>query len=167
MMLLCLLATLALLIAIESGRTRWWVAYAVAVAAAAYTHYPSVFVLIVLFGWAFFARPQARKPLVLANLGAALLFAPWSRSSSGTGTRPPRRSWRSSIRSRLTRPHPTWSAGRSGTQASAPEVLPGNLALWLIGAGALAGAVGLVTRLRAEPSRGSGLRPPRSSCSCC
>ena len=155
MMLFCLLATLALLIAIESGRTRWWVAYALSVAAAAYTHYPSVFVLLVLFGWAFVARPQVRKPLVLANLGAALLFAPWIPEFIRDGDAPAAQV--------LEIFHPLtihsavsdlvhWAIGHPSI---APEVLPGNLALWLIGVGALVGAVGLVTRLRAEHFEGA------------
>src|SRR5690349_9435233 len=76
-MALCLVAALTLLAALDSGRTRWWIAYGLSVAAAAYTHYTSVFVLIGLFGWAFLADPQARRPLLLSNLGAALLYVPW------------------------------------------------------------------------------------------
>ena len=37
----------------------------------------AVFVLLALLGWAFFARPQSRRPLLLANLGAVLLYLPW------------------------------------------------------------------------------------------
>ena len=59
-MLCCLLAALTLVLAIESGRTRWWVAYSLSVAAAAYTHYTAVFVLIALFGWAFLALARGR-----------------------------------------------------------------------------------------------------------
>ena len=77
MMFFCLLAALALLVALDSGRGRWWVAYGLSVAAAAYTHYTSVFVLLALFGWAFLARPESRRPLLLANLGAVLLYLPW------------------------------------------------------------------------------------------
>ena len=59
MMFFCLLAALALLIAIDTGRARWWVAHGLSVAAAAYTHYTSVFVLLALFGWAFSPGPRA------------------------------------------------------------------------------------------------------------
>src|SRR4051794_8208999 len=77
MMFFTLAAVLMLLVALERGRAGWWVAYALSVAAAAYTHYTSVFVLIVLFGWAFIARPEARRPLILATAGAVVLFLPW------------------------------------------------------------------------------------------
>ena len=45
MMLLVLLSTLAMLLAIDTGRRRWWVLYAVCSCAAFYTHYTCVFVL--------------------------------------------------------------------------------------------------------------------------
>jgi hypothetical protein len=73
----CLIATFALLRAVRSGRTGWWVSYGLSAAAAMYTHYVAVFVLAALFGWAFFAHPGARRQLIMANLGAVLLFAPW------------------------------------------------------------------------------------------
>jgi mannosyltransferase len=76
-MLVCLLATFTLLRALRSGDTAWWVAYGLSVAAAMYTHYAAVFVLAALFVWAYFARPAARRPLLIASLGAAILFAPW------------------------------------------------------------------------------------------
>ena len=85
MMMLCLVAALSLLTALDSGRARWWVAFGLSVAAAAYTHYTSVFVLVVLFGWAFIARPKQRRPLLLAGLGAAIFYAPGFRSSWTTG----------------------------------------------------------------------------------
>ena len=77
MMLFCLLACLALLIALESGGPAWWIAYALSVAAALYTHYTSIFVLGALFGWALVTRSSAWKPLFASTVGAALLFAPW------------------------------------------------------------------------------------------
>ena len=57
-----LLSTLALLLAIDDGRRRWWVAYAALVCLAAYTHYTSIFVLAAQFGWALWAHPRARRP---------------------------------------------------------------------------------------------------------
>jgi Dolichyl-phosphate-mannose-protein mannosyltransferase len=160
MMLFCLLATLALLIAIESGRTRWWLAYALAVAAAAYTHYPSVFVLMVLFGWAFVARPQVRKQLLLANVGAALLFAPWIPEFIRDGDAPAAQVLEifhpltlSSAASDVVR----WALGHPTIPT---EAMPGTLALWLIGAGALVGGIGLVARLRADHWEGTW--PPPS-----
>src|SRR5215207_5099064 len=69
LMLCCLLATFTLLRALHSGRTGWWIAYGASTAAAIYTHYVAMFVLAGLFVWAFVAHPEARRPLLLANLG--------------------------------------------------------------------------------------------------
>lgn len=83
MMALVLASTLALLLAIDDGRRRWWVAYAVFVCLAAYTHYTSVFVLATQFSWAFWAHPSARRWLVGASAMAALLYIPWLPSLKG------------------------------------------------------------------------------------
>ena len=77
LMLTCLLATYALLRAIATRRTAWWVGYGVSVAVAMYTHYVAVFILIGLFIWAFWAHPEVRRPVLAANAGATLLFAAW------------------------------------------------------------------------------------------
>lgn len=84
LMFTCLVATFALLQALSTNRAGWWVAYGLSVAVAMYTHYVAIFMLFGLFAWAFFAHPDARRRLLLSNLGAALLFAPWIPSSSTT-----------------------------------------------------------------------------------
>ena len=76
-MFFCLLATLALLRAVDTGRWQWWAGYGLSAAAALYTHYNAVFVLAFVFAWAFVAHPEGRKGLLVANVGAAVLFAPW------------------------------------------------------------------------------------------
>lgn len=76
-MLLTLLSTLALLVAAEGGRTRWWVAYAVFACGAVYTHYTSVFALAGQLGWLLWAYPGARRPALVASAAAALGFVPW------------------------------------------------------------------------------------------
>lgn len=78
-MLICLLATLSLVRASEenSGSRGWWVAYAVFAAAAMYTHYTNVFVLFAAALWVFVARPGCRRALLIATLGAAVIFLPW------------------------------------------------------------------------------------------
>ena len=98
-MALCLAASLTLLAAIDSGRTRWWIAFALSVAAAAYTHYTSVYVLAGLLGWAFLAHPQARRPLLLSYLGAAMLYIPWVPQFLDDRNEPQRSSSTRSIRS--------------------------------------------------------------------
>ncbi|CAN5563597.1 hypothetical protein BH10ACT11_BH10ACT11_01170 [soil metagenome] len=74
---ICLGSTLAMVRAIDEEKRGWWVLYAVLSAAAMYTHYTNVFLLAAQAGWALIARPAARRPLLLANAGAALLFLPW------------------------------------------------------------------------------------------
>jgi hypothetical protein len=76
-LLLDLLATLCLLRALDTRRNRWWVAYAACSCAAVYAHYTAVFVLAAQFAWAFFSQREARRSLLLANIGAALAFLPW------------------------------------------------------------------------------------------
>jgi Dolichyl-phosphate-mannose-protein mannosyltransferase len=77
MMFFVVCATLAMLLAIDSGRGRWWVVYAGSSAAAFYTHYTCLFVLAAALLWALWAHPESRRRLLLANLGAALLVVPW------------------------------------------------------------------------------------------
>ena len=83
LMALLLVSTLALLLAVEDGRRRWWVLYAVAVAMAAYTHYTAVFVLAAQLAWAARVHPHRRRPLLLATAGAVLLYLPWVPSLRG------------------------------------------------------------------------------------
>jgi 4-amino-4-deoxy-L-arabinose transferase-like glycosyltransferase len=77
MMALVLLSTLAMLVAVDDSRARWWVFYAVASCAAVYTHYTSVFVLGAQLIWLLWAHPEARRPALLANAGAVVAFLPW------------------------------------------------------------------------------------------
>lgn len=74
-LLLC--STLAMLSAAESGRTRMWVLYALLTAAAMYTHYTAAFVLAAQLAWLLWTHPGARKPALLANAGAVVLYIPW------------------------------------------------------------------------------------------
>jgi 4-amino-4-deoxy-L-arabinose transferase-like glycosyltransferase len=83
LMAFVLLSTFTLLRAIDDRRAIWWVAHAVFVSLAAYTHYTSIFLLAVQFGWAFTVHPRARRPLLAATAGAALLFLPWVPSLRG------------------------------------------------------------------------------------
>ena len=71
-------STLAMLLASEEGRSRWWWAgYAALSAAAMYTHYTTAFVLVAQLGWLLWFRPAARRPALIANVAAALAYVPW------------------------------------------------------------------------------------------
>ncbi|MEO8689872.1 MAG: glycosyltransferase family 39 protein [Solirubrobacteraceae bacterium] len=71
------LSTLALLLALRTGRRRWWALYALATCAALYSHYTAVFVLAAQAVWALAAHRGAWRPLVLATAAAALAYLPW------------------------------------------------------------------------------------------
>ncbi|HKQ17444.1 MAG TPA: glycosyltransferase family 39 protein [Solirubrobacterales bacterium] len=70
-------STISLLLAVERARTAWWVAYAILVAAAMYTHYTVVYVLAAQLVWVLVFRPDARRPALIASAAAAVLFLPW------------------------------------------------------------------------------------------
>lgn len=148
-------STLALLLAIDRGKWGWWVLYGVAILAAAYTHYTSVFVLAAQFTWAAWVHPKARKPLLISTAIAIVLYLPWASGLKGDLDSPT-----TDILSALSPFDATsirmylghWTVGFPfGTVASLDQ-LPGPGGLLLIGAGLAVGAVGLVSmrgRLRA------------------
>lgn len=146
------LSTLAMLAAVDSGRTRWWVLYAAASCAAVYTHYTCVFVLGLQFVWVLWAHPATRRPALLANLGALAGFAAW-----GPGLINDLNSPTTEILSalqpfdakhvRLSLQH--WSIGYPYAGATGLRDVPGTTALVLLGAAAVLVLVGLV-RLRSS-----------------
>ncbi len=70
-------STLALLAATRTGRTRWWVIYAVCSCAALYSHYTSAFPLAGQALWVLWKQRQAFRAWALANIGVLIGFAPW------------------------------------------------------------------------------------------
>jgi Dolichyl-phosphate-mannose-protein mannosyltransferase len=88
MMLLVTLSTLSLLLAIDTRRRRWWVAYAVCTCAAFYTHYTSLFYLAVQFIWVLWAYPAVRREAVLATVAAAVGALPWMHAFINAGSSP-------------------------------------------------------------------------------
>jgi hypothetical protein len=77
LMLLVSGSTLSLLLALDTRRTRWWVVYAICTAGVIYTHYTGVFVLAAQLVWVLVFHAEARRPAILANLGAFVLVIPW------------------------------------------------------------------------------------------
>jgi hypothetical protein len=77
LMLLVTLSTLSMLLALDTGRWRWWVGYAVCSCAALYTHYTCGFVLAAQLLWLWWAYPRARRQAILANLGVLVGLVPW------------------------------------------------------------------------------------------
>jgi 4-amino-4-deoxy-L-arabinose transferase-like glycosyltransferase len=75
--LLLVASTAAMLAAVRTGRTWWWVAYGGFSLLAMYSHYTAAFVLVGQLAWLLWAHPEARRPALLANVGAALLYLPW------------------------------------------------------------------------------------------
>ena len=70
-------STLALLVALDDGRVRLWVAYAACTCAAVYSHYTVVFALGAQLIWLLWAHPEARRAALLANVAAIVVFLPW------------------------------------------------------------------------------------------
>jgi uncharacterized membrane protein len=71
------LSSYALVRAVQSDDRRWWALYAVAAAAAMYSHYTTVFVLVVQGVWALWACGTRWRRPVIASLGAIVLYLPW------------------------------------------------------------------------------------------
>ena len=70
-------STVALLAALDSGRGRWWFAYAACSCGALLSHYTSVFPLAAQFAWVVWAHREAIRELLLSNLGVLIGFSPW------------------------------------------------------------------------------------------
>lgn len=85
LMFCSVLSALLLLLALERRRwSPWWAAYALSVAAVAYTHYTGIFVLAIQTAWALWARPARRRELLGATAGAFVLYLPWLPSYHGS-----------------------------------------------------------------------------------
>jgi hypothetical protein len=160
-LLIVLLSTLALLAALDTGRRRWWAAYAVLSCAAMYTHYTAAFVLLAQALWALWAHRESWRALLVANGAAAVGFLPWLPSYIDDSNSPTTQS--------LELLHPfglelalhdvaRWVVG---FPLRSPGTLPGAVGLLLLAAG-LAIAIGwLALRASERRSTGSSLRPPR------
>jgi hypothetical protein len=158
MIALVTLSTLALLAACESGRARWWVAYAVCSALAMYTHYTAAFPLAAQALWVLWAHPHRWRAMVLANIGAVILFAPWTSGLRADLNSPTNQILSAlepfnfpSVRHALGQ----WAVGDANVSV---RDVPGTAALVLIGAGFLAALLASLARaVRWLKRRPSGL----------
>lgn len=73
-------STLTLLHALDTPRPRWWALFAVLIAAAFYTHYTALFVLVAQAAWALWAERERRREVLIAHAAAVLLWLPWAPS---------------------------------------------------------------------------------------
>jgi hypothetical protein len=83
LMFLCALSALLLLTALERGKRGWWAAWGLSLAAVLYTHYTGVFVVAAEVLWALWARPAARRAVLLSCALGAAAFLPWLPSVKG------------------------------------------------------------------------------------
>ncbi len=156
MILATLVSTLAMLRAVDTGRRRWWALYAIAAAAAFWSHYTCAFALGLQFVWVLWAHPASRRAAIIATAVAAVLVIPWlpglindlhsptvkilNALSPFTAT---------DIRIDLTH----WAVGYPETFAGGLTELPGRLALILFALAGLIVAGGLLRGLRSGPFR--------------
>lgn len=151
MMFLVTLSTLAMLLAVEQRRARWWMLYAGCSCLAVYTHYTSGFALAGQLGWLLWAHPAARRPALLANVGALVLFSPWTTGFINDLNSPTTKIYnalspftRHDVRVSLEH----WALGYPYTWAARLSALPGTTALALLAAALLLGVAGVASSLR-------------------
>lgn len=165
MMLMVVASTLAMLVALDTGRARWWVAYAAASCAGLYAHYTCAFVLAAQLVWLFWAQPGARRAAVIANAAVVLGLIPWL-----PGLIDDLHSPTITILSDLSpfTPHAVlvdlahWTVGYPYSSLASLRQLPGTLPLLVLALGTGVALVGLALRVRhGRPAGASGLGPGR------
>jgi hypothetical protein len=71
------LSTLALLLALEQPRLRWWALYVVAATAAVYSHYIGALVLVPQAVWALWVYRDGVREQLISHALVVLLWLPW------------------------------------------------------------------------------------------
>lgn len=159
MMLALTVSTLCMLLAVDTGRARWWVLYAVAACAAFYSHYTCAFVLGAQWVWVMWAHPAARRAALIATAAAAAGVLPWLPGLVRDYQSPTVKILNAlspfsvgDLRTDLAH----WVIGYPETVGAGLRRLPGAPALVL---GALAAAIGLAGLIRAIAQRRLRWRP--------
>jgi hypothetical protein len=154
-------SVLALLKAIEGGRTRWWAAYAACSTGAMLCHYTAVFPLAAQLGWAVWAHREALRSLAIWNLVALAGFAPWIPGFLADNSSPTTKVLSAlqpftydAVRFSLEQ----WTVGFPYLRL---EAIPGRFAAALIVVGLLIGAVAAAVRM-GRPT-GAGGSPPATA----
>jgi hypothetical protein len=150
LMFLVTASTLSMLLALDTGRRRWWVVYAVCSADAFYTHYTCLFVLGVQLVWLLWTRPEARRAALIASAAAVVLVLPWI-----PGLIQDLRSPTVKILSALSAFTPNairvdiqhWALGYPYTVAGGLRELPGTAALVLLAGAAVLAVGGIAWRV--------------------
>lgn len=74
---LCLLAAYCLFKGLDTGRRRFYIAFAVSAAAALYTFYYTAFVLAAVWVYALLSRRARWRGLIVSGAAIGVLYAPW------------------------------------------------------------------------------------------
>ena len=147
------LSTLAMLLALDTRRRRWWVVFAFATAAAFLTHYTALFVLLTQATWALWAARERWREIVIANAGAAVLWLPWLPSYVNQRDNPGIEAIGTLYRLTPSEFFEGIATVLAGHPFRPLADLPGAVALLLIGAGVSVGIVILVRRGLTRPAR--------------
>jgi mannosyltransferase len=158
---LVVLSTLALLSALEERRLRWWALYALAVAAALYTHYISALVLLPQAAWALWTNRDSAREQLLAAGAVVLVLLPWLPSFLAQARHSGAEARRLAMLAPLTFKSfvTTTVKALTGHPFAGLGTVPGKAALAVMAAALVALAVAAVSDLR----RRGGLRAPSSS----
>jgi hypothetical protein len=160
---LVLLSTAALLRALDGGGLGWWVLYGAASCAAMYSQYTAAFALAAQALWALWANPGARRPVIYANLGAAIAFLPWISAVVADFNSPTRGILSSLFPFTLDHTRYTLEHFLIGSPYGffPLDEIPGTAALVLLGAGVAIGVAGLLESRRGVERSLPGERRPR------
>jgi len=160
LMFLCVLATLALLIAIETKRRRWLIVYGVSTCLILYTSYAGFFVVIVQAAWALWTQRDRRREFLAVHAAVALAYLPWVPSFLFQSREHPPRS--SAVESPVTLDSfvDATLAVFPGRHVVPLEVVPGRAALMVIAAALIIAACGAACRLWRSRGESAGRKPP-------